>query len=1256
MPQCPIKYLPYFFLSCLLVLTGVQINAQELPAVTISEFMSSNSNTISDEDGDFSDWIEIKNNSDAPIDLEGWGLSDNDGEPFKWVFPSVTLQPGQHFLVWASGKDRKPEQSGLLGGIRQEVFLDISGTSISHLTNSPNYPGNPSYVQRLTDLFEAPADVNDDYGQRLHGLLLAPETGNYTFWISSDDNSQLYLSTDEQPGNAVLIASVSEWTNSREWDKYASQQSDPIHLTAGEYYYISALMKEEGGGDNLAVGWQRPDATMQRPMPASHIYTAPGELHSSYAISADGEPLLLTNPQDEIIHLIEPVELASDLSYGLISGQEDFFYFSEPTPGQANTTSGYNEILSGSLTFSHTGGFYNSAIDLVIHSDDPGATIYYTLNGSEPDPENIDGTTYQYKNAYPGGGLLSRSSQTYVYEGPIAINDRSAEPYQVAGINTHYTTAPRHPTQNIYKGTVIRAKAVKPNALSPNIDTHTYFITPEGSNRYDLPVVSISTNEAHLFDYHSGIYVPGVYADEWVGNNSVNEWNDGEPANYNQRGDAWEKPAHFEYFPKNGDPVYKHDIGVRIHGGWSRAFYRKSLRLYARNAYGTGNTFTYPFFGDLPAKGDANRQVSDFRRLILRNSGNDYDNTLYRDALMQELAKDLPVATMAYHPVIHFINGEYWGIINMRERYDQYYLESHYAINADDAAILDAWGNVDQGIPEDRTQFLEIVDYAQNNDPANDAHFEWIMERIDMESLASYYAAQIYFYNSDWPQNNMTFWRYREGVYSPDAPIGHDGRWRWMLYDTDFGMNIWSSNQWYDGLARVINEATDPSSRIFIRLLRNTAFKNRFINIVTDQLNSCFSPAFIHQKVDAYNARLASSRSEHYNRWQSGTNTGAAMKTFASERPSYVLTHTGNQFGLTGGTALLTINRTGDGGKVSVNTLSIDSEMAGQPNPETPFPWSGSYFKNIPVTLTATNEPGYRFSHWLINGDRRNVNETEVTLTANTDVTAVFNAIDYQLIHYWHFNNLPEGLLSPLQADHTQLETQVSISYPGTGDGYMDRVNDGTDINAKNNFEAVRALRVRNPSDTRHLELFIPTKGFEDIRLSYAVTRTGSGAEYQNIWYRTSQSGAWVLFQESLLITETYQLVDLDFSDISAVENNDELSVKIEFTGAAASGTSGNNRFDNVAVEGYRFGTNINKTKESAILNIFPVPATNQLTIASSLPMTQVVLYNGQGQVLQRHATQGLSHQLNLSSLPPGIYIVEVATHNAVQRRKITRK
>lgn len=333
MTQTYAKAILQITLSLIFTAMLSSIYAQELPAVIISEFLSSNDGTISDEDGEFSDWIEIKNNSTETVNLQGWGLSDDDAKPFKWTFPTVNLEAGQHLLVWASGNDRKPDQTVLNNAIRQEMFLDLSGTKISDLTGNPDYPDKPSYVRQIKGYFEADVDVNDNYGQRMHGLLKAPETGNYFFWISSDDNGELYLSSNNLQHNVSLIASVPEWTNSREWDKYDSQKSAAVQLTAGEYYYISALMKEEGGGDNLAVGWQLPSGAIQRPMPASHIYNAPGQLHTSFAISAGGEPILLTNPQGTTIHRIDPIALESDISYGIKEGETDFSFFSRPTPG-----------------------------------------------------------------------------------------------------------------------------------------------------------------------------------------------------------------------------------------------------------------------------------------------------------------------------------------------------------------------------------------------------------------------------------------------------------------------------------------------------------------------------------------------------------------------------------------------------------------------------------------------------------------------------------------------------------------------------------------------------------------------------------------------------------------------------------------------------------------------------------------------------------------------------------------------------------
>jgi hypothetical protein len=146
------------------------------------------------------------------------------------------------------------------GTILREYWTGITGVAVSDLTSSPAYPNSPSDSDLLTS-FEAPTDWANDYGTRVRGYLYPPTNGNYNFWIASDDASELWLSTDEYPANAVKIAEVTGWCNSRDWDNQTgtnnpNQNSVPISLTGGQKYYIEALQKEGSGGDNLAVAWQ----------------------------------------------------------------------------------------------------------------------------------------------------------------------------------------------------------------------------------------------------------------------------------------------------------------------------------------------------------------------------------------------------------------------------------------------------------------------------------------------------------------------------------------------------------------------------------------------------------------------------------------------------------------------------------------------------------------------------------------------------------------------------------------------------------------------------------------------------------------------------------------------------------------------------------------------------------------------------------------------------------------------------------------
>jgi hypothetical protein len=156
-------------------------------------------------------------------------------------------------------------------GALREVYLGISGNAVSDLVNHPSFPSSPS-VETIQPTFEAPTEFAENYGQRMRALLLPPITGNYTFWIATDDGGALFLSTNEDPATKTQIATVNAWTSSREWTKEPNQQSATnILLTAGQRYYIEALQKEGGGGDNLAVRWRLPNGVIEEPIPNNRL-------------------------------------------------------------------------------------------------------------------------------------------------------------------------------------------------------------------------------------------------------------------------------------------------------------------------------------------------------------------------------------------------------------------------------------------------------------------------------------------------------------------------------------------------------------------------------------------------------------------------------------------------------------------------------------------------------------------------------------------------------------------------------------------------------------------------------------------------------------------------------------------------------------------------------------------------------------------------------------------------------------------------
>lgn len=163
------------------------------------------------------------------------------------------------------------------GNAFYEKYDGIAGTAIADLYADPDFPNNPSSTQTITGgLLESPVNIDDNFGGRLSALICPPQDGDYVFWITGDDGSELRLSSDTNPANVTAIASVPGWTNVNEWTKYTEQQSSPITLSADQYYYIEANYKEQGGGDHVQIGWTLPDATLERPITGSD-YSLPTE-------------------------------------------------------------------------------------------------------------------------------------------------------------------------------------------------------------------------------------------------------------------------------------------------------------------------------------------------------------------------------------------------------------------------------------------------------------------------------------------------------------------------------------------------------------------------------------------------------------------------------------------------------------------------------------------------------------------------------------------------------------------------------------------------------------------------------------------------------------------------------------------------------------------------------------------------------------------------------------------------------------------
>ena len=1010
-------------------------------------------------------------------------------------------------------------------------------------------------------------------------------------------------------------------------------------------------------------------------------------LHTNFKISGSGETIVLTDADGTTVNSVPATVIPSNVSYGrLPNGTGSFYFFQSPTPDAANSGTGFTEILPPP-TFSLPGGFFATPQTLTLSTTVPGATILYTVDGSEPNISNIGGTTYSYKNQYPEhpgdpfGTFLTKSYATLQYGTPISIVDRSPQPNKIASISTTFSLTPDYiPAAPISKGTVVRAKLVKSGSLESPVISRTYIISPLGSSRYSLPVVSLSINENELFDYNNGIYVAGVDGDQWRADNPTTSTDFLEGiGNYYREGIEDEKVANMSYFV-NGQEVLNQDIGIRIHGGISRSFQSKSLALYSRADYGSAN-MNYPFFHDLP--------YSNFDKLVLRNSGGDFQTTMFRDALNQEVCRFLYPDKEACQNTITFVNGEYWGILNLRDRYGDSYFKRVY--NADAVDYLESDGAPKEG---DADNYNAMLDYVNTHPLAVSTNYDYIKTQLDPENFADYFIANIFLLNEDWPNNNVEFWRNKIPVNDLSAASGLDGRWRWLFHDMDNTLGVVSGDFNLNTLAIATSVDTTPfnpgwSTLLLRKLLENTEFKNYFINRFADLLNTSFLPNRVTSIINSMEAALYSEIPEHIARWKSPPAMSdydyyvQSERDFASQRPDLQRNHIRTVFSVAANiNAMLDVDDVAHG-YIKMNTIDVKNGTPGITG--NPYPWTGIYFSNIPVMVKAVALPGYTFTNWS-GASSATAAEITITQAASFNLTAHFTQTAVatpQPIYFWALdgtiaNNQPlTGINSTFKVGTTDgviNYTSCLTGYPFTSTdplwrhASMERRNNPTTINyspeANNNVAYaaanIKGIQVKEPFQTGSLEntmvFNFGTNGYKDIKFSFAAVNELSNVNAILIDYSVNTGTPnWIntgLASSNLSLTAVYQLFNIDFTSITAANNNPDFKIRLRFAGADLTVDAGNRvTFNNFAVIGTSMMLATNTFEDSKFI-VYPNPF-NDLLSVNGITGGDYQIYSVEGKLVMEGT---IAPQLDLSRLLKGMYLLRLTSDGRTETKKIVKR
>ena len=904
--------------------------------VVINEIQSSNTSTIADEDSTFADWIELYNSGSATVSLKNYGLSNDPAKLLKWQFPDISLNPNNYLLVFASGKDRKSivnhYETAIYYNNIWKYFVGTSEPLASWKTTAFNDgawssgPGGIGFGDG--DDNTTITNTVSFYMRKTFNLLDTTHIVEAILNMDFDDGFVAYI-------NGVEIARCNVTGSPPTYLQGATTSMEAQIYQGGlpKTYIINKQLLRSiliPGNNVLAIQVHN-----------TNIFSTDMSAIPWLTFGLDNNSTLLFGPPPSWI----PVRKYNHTNFKL-------------------DISGETLLLSDSL-----GNIVNQKTFGYIAPDNslarnPDGSSNWCIS-TTPSPEETN-NGYSCNSGYISKPAFSLSPGFYPV--PITLSISSLTP----GAQIHFTRNGKLPTIsdplytvpiNIDTTSVIRARAFGvPGYLNSEINTGTFFID-ETAN---LPVISISTDSSNLWDWNTGIYALGPGADVNFPYFGANFWQD------------WQKESHVEYFLPMGNRQFDLDAGLSINGAYSRAFAQKSFQIEAES-YFNPTRINYQLFQEKP--------IDEFKSFNLRNSGNDWLNTMFRDDLMETSVKSTHVDYTAYQPVLVFLNTQYWGLYNMRERSNKDFMYYNHGVNPDSVDVIHNEGVVQQGTGN---AFWGMYNYINTRDISIQANYDTVQSILDMENYADYFATEIYYDNGDWIgnwTNNIKLWKPQQAW----------GKWRYLLVDMDFGCGLYGLSYTDDRMyVSVYPPSGNVFSTMFGKIIQNAGFRNYFINRFADLINTIFVPKNLLQYTYSIRDRIASEMPRELLRYAGNpdisnwyyTNIGV-VTDFIQNRPFYARNHIQNFFGMVKQVDVTLDVFPAGAGRIKISTIIPDS-----------LPWQGIYFDGNPVMITAIPNPGYTFLYWEPN-NHFPTNNTNQSVMLNISSDDVFRA---------HFNGNAQPL------------------------------------------------------------------------------------------------------------------------------------------------------------------------------------------------------------------------------------------------------